>query len=329
MKLAKGSSSPSRFIQTLIIGFTVFVISILTLLWWVGFSLQEKHAPLVYASSDMKFHLGEFHLWFEESIQNDQSLTKKDVWENLTSARWNANALLNGGTNEHVSITPLESIQARNTITKVLLLLDQLEKLAETRLIHNSQAGSADDQIFDSLYKQVIVEATNLEKIINKKITKKLANYNNIAVILGIIALFLSYTVNTLCHRFERRRFQQENSLAQSEEYLRLLLNSAGEGAYGMDIDGKITFINTQAMKLTGYSDVASLIGKYGHQTFHHSRENGTPFPIEECKINLSFQKGAGITVDDEHFFRKDGSSFPVEYHSHPILNPTSQLVVQ
>ena len=62
------------------------------------------------------------------------------------------------------------------------------------------------------------------------------------------------------------------------------------------------------------------------HALEHHTRRDGTPYPIEECPIYLGFQKGAGVHRDDEIFWRKDGTSFPVEYWSHPVVREGKTL---
>jgi diguanylate cyclase (GGDEF)-like protein/PAS domain S-box-containing protein len=99
----------------------------------------------------------------------------------------------------------------------------------------------------------------------------------------------------------------------------RLILDSAGEGIYGLDREGRTTFVNPAAAKLTGY-DPEDLIGKSQHEVVHHSHPNGTPYPEEECPIYTALRDGKVHRVDDEVFWRKDGTSFPVEYASTPIM---------
>jgi len=99
----------------------------------------------------------------------------------------------------------------------------------------------------------------------------------------------------------------------------RLILDSAGEGIYGLDREGKITFVNPAAATLVGY-DPEDLIGKSQHEVVHHSRPDGTPYPREECPIYAALTDGGGQHVGGEVFWRKDGTSFPVEYTSTPIM---------
>ena len=111
-----------------------------------------------------------------------------------------------------------------------------------------------------------------------------------------------------------------ERALSNSEELVRLILDSAAEAIFGCDPEGTCLFSNRAAARLLGYDDPAELLGKNMHALEHHTRADGTPYPIEECPIYIGFQKGQGIHRDDEVYWRKDGTSFPVEFWSHPIF---------
>ena len=97
-----------------------------------------------------------------------------------------------------------------------------------------------------------------------------------------------------------------------------LILRAAGEGIYGVNAEGKTTFLNPAAEKLLGWS-ADDLVGLAMHESVHHHHADGSHYPHEECAIYAAFRDGAVHTVDNEVFFRKDGSSFPVEYTSTPI----------
>ncbi len=97
-----------------------------------------------------------------------------------------------------------------------------------------------------------------------------------------------------------------------------LILNAAGEGIYGIDLDGRCTFVNPAAARMTGHS-VGELVGESMHDVVHHSHGDGRCYEREECPIYAAFADGMIRNVCDEVFWRKDGSSFPVEYTSTPI----------
>jgi len=111
-----------------------------------------------------------------------------------------------------------------------------------------------------------------------------------------------------------------EQPLSNSDELVRLMLDSAAEAIFGCDPEGTCLFCNRAAARLLGYDDPAELLGKNMHALEHHTRADGTPYPIEECPIYIGFQKGQGVHRDDEVYWRKDGTSFPVEFWSHPMV---------
>ena len=98
----------------------------------------------------------------------------------------------------------------------------------------------------------------------------------------------------------------------------KLILESAGEGVYGLDAEGKTTFVNPAAEKMTGYTS-NEMIGECQHMLTHHSKPDGKPYSNKECPIYAAVKDGKVHTVSDEVFWRKDGTSFPVEYVSTPI----------
>ena len=115
-------------------------------------------------------------------------------------------------------------------------------------------------------------------------------------------------------------RKEAEQALQLSEERARLILTSASEGIFGCDSHGTCLFCNPAAVKLLGYDDSRELLGKNMHALEHHTRKDGSPFPIEECPIFIGFNENRGVHIDDDVFWKKDGSSFPVEYWSHPLV---------
>ena len=98
----------------------------------------------------------------------------------------------------------------------------------------------------------------------------------------------------------------------------RLILRAAGEGIYGVNAEGKTTFVNPAAERMLGWS-AQELTGRDIHTIVHHTRPDGTHYPHEECPIYAAFRDGAVHTVQDEVFWRKDGTPVWVEYTSTPI----------
>jgi PAS domain S-box-containing protein len=103
------------------------------------------------------------------------------------------------------------------------------------------------------------------------------------------------------------------------------ILQSAGEGIYGLDCNGHTTFANTAAIEMVGW-DLSELLGKYQHDIIHHTKTDGSPFDKRVCSIYSAFKDGKVQHVEDEVFWRKDGTSFPVEYISTPIWDENRKL---
>jgi formate hydrogenlyase transcriptional activator len=115
-------------------------------------------------------------------------------------------------------------------------------------------------------------------------------------------------------------RVQTEDALHSVEERVHLILDSATEGIFGCNAEGTCLFSNASAARMLGYSDPRDLLAKNMHALEHHTRKDGAPYPLEECPIYVGFQKGESVHRDDEVFWRKDGTSFPVEYWSNLVV---------
>ena len=116
------------------------------------------------------------------------------------------------------------------------------------------------------------------------------------------------------------KRKRAETALRESDERIRLLLDSTAEAIMGVDIEGNCTFANQAALRMLGYDDAASLAGKNIHALAHHTHSNGDPFPEADCAIRRSILSGQGSHSDDEIFWRADGTSFPAEYSCYPVF---------
>ncbi|MBX3608964.1 MAG: PAS domain S-box protein [Hydrogenophaga sp.] len=109
-------------------------------------------------------------------------------------------------------------------------------------------------------------------------------------------------------------------SAAAWRDPLGLLLASTGEGVFGVDLDGLCVFINHAGARMIGY-EPAELLGCNMHELTHHSHADGAAYPVEDCPIFNAFRQGEPCRIDTEVFWRRDGSAFPVEYSSHPIVD--------
>src|ERR687890_495202 len=115
----------------------------------------------------------------------------------------------------------------------------------------------------------------------------------------------------------ERKAFEEAfERLSRQHE---MVLKSAGEGIFGLDLLGNVTFVNPAASDMTGWN-TQDLLGRPMHRLLHHTKPDGAPYTREECPIYAALEDGITHSRDDEVFWRKDGTRFPVEYMSSPIF---------
>ncbi|MFW2374770.1 MAG: PAS domain S-box protein [Gammaproteobacteria bacterium] len=110
-----------------------------------------------------------------------------------------------------------------------------------------------------------------------------------------------------------------EAALRETTHQLHDLLESTAEAIYSLDLDGTCTLANRACAVLLGYDSPDQLVGQKLHNLIHHSHEDGRPYPEQECPIHGVTHKRNPCHRDNEIFWRRDGSSFPVEYWAYPI----------
>jgi len=174
-----------------------------------------------------------------------------------------------------------------------------------------------------------------------------------IAALAGLLWLFFHFTLTrrvnrlvTTAHRFAARDWEARSGLtgqdelavvgrafddmaerlrvtqAQLEEResrIRLLLDSAAEGICGLDREGRSVFVNRSAARMLGYSSPEELLGRDAHSMWHHSREDGSPYPRSECPILRALEAGTKSHVEGDVLWRQDGTSLTVERWSYPM----------
>ncbi len=122
--------------------------------------------------------------------------------------------------------------------------------------------------------------------------------------------------VNQALHRVKERT----EEVLHREERIQLLLDSTAEGIYGVDLKGNCTFCNAACLSLLGYEREEEMLGGNAHILIHHSRADGRTYPEQDCPIYSAFRTRSEVHTDTEVFWRRGGTSFPVEYWSYPII---------
>ncbi len=113
---------------------------------------------------------------------------------------------------------------------------------------------------------------------------------------------------------------EAEDELQLVRRQRELILAAVGDGIYGMDLEGKLTFMNPASAKMLGYT-AEELQGKDIHEVIHHSHADGTQHSKANCPILLGLRRREGARIRDDVFWRKDGTTVPVEYVASPIID--------
>jgi two-component system sensor histidine kinase TtrS len=148
---------------------------------------------------------------------------------------------------------------------------------------------------------------------------QRIAFYRNIIISLGIgVLVLIAWSLRAYLSRKRAQTLEQRNRV--------LILDALAEGVYGVDLDGLTTFVNPAVEKLTGWKP-EDLLGQHQHSIMHHSRADHSPYPASECPIYDSYRANRVHRGEDDVFWRKDGSSFPVSFTSSPLTDDKGKLL--
>ncbi len=137
-------------------------------------------------------------------------------------------------------------------------------------------------------------------------------------ILVSLLLSGIAYMLQTTRDKALELAQGMTRELRGSEEKLRLILHTVGEGIYGIDLSGSCTFANPTCLRLLGYGGEDELLGRRMHELVHHSHADGSGYPEEQCPISDTVRTDAGCHVDQDVYWRSDGTSFPVEYWSIP-----------
>jgi PAS domain S-box-containing protein len=141
----------------------------------------------------------------------------------------------------------------------------------------------------------------------------------------GVRQVMLSSDNSKLRRGLEQRVAEQTADLRRLARYNEVLVTSVGDGIYGVDQTGRVTFINPSAAQALGYS-TSELTGRKAHETFHAPGADGTPLPWSECYIQEAIHRGGLVLGEDDEYVRADGSVFPVEITASPLMDEDAIL---
>lgn len=139
----------------------------------------------------------------------------------------------------------------------------------------------------------------------------------------GLLMLLFMIVMTLWVMRLNKVIQKAKNRLELQHE---LILDSVADGIYGVDLQGRSTFFNRAAERITGWK-AAEVTGLNQHEILHHTHADGSPHRAEECPVYQTFRENQARYVSDDVFWRKDGVSFPVEYSSTPIWDDSGKTV--
>ena len=204
-----------------------------------------------------------------------------------------------------------------------------LDKSVQVKLIASRQFG---DKLSEAVLENEIIDGQDIalgenDYFVSRNVvdsdgwsivlltpTNRIRLYRWIGILATISVSFLIAVFSGIIYFIDRSR----EIIQQREKSKRLLLEAVGNGIFGVDTARRVTFINPSALHMLGFSE-EEMLHQNVHNLIHHSREDGSSYPEEDCPMYASLTRAARIHVEDDVFWRKDGSCFPVDYSSTPI----------
>ncbi len=212
----------------------------------------------------------------------------------------------------------------RDAITQEFLVLDQAiasRKTAAADFSRRPELLTQAKVAMDAIRKNTKEMDAEEARLLTARDADAKSNYHKalttlgVATVAAIALVVLSYL---LIRRDEAMRLvatKEQNRLAN---YNQLLIESTGDGIYGVDMNGNCTFLNAAGARMLGLAR-DTIVGQPIQTLSHHSHADRTPYPIADSPISKAIQSGIGARVDNEVFWRPDHTAFPVEYTANPI----------
>ena len=133
-----------------------------------------------------------------------------------------------------------------------------------------------------------------------------------VACLLGLVGL-------GIVQQSLRERESAEQEIRRRQQLLQQLLDSAAEGLFGVDTEGRCTFINHSALNLLGYRRESEVVGRMMHALIHPDCADSGQQPPQTCPIHNAIRLRETAHESREAFRHREGHAFPVEYWSYPM----------
>jgi len=257
-----------------------------------------------------------FAIWITTVLCIFEKNNKAKLVEAKKSFETRANTILDHASDSIITIDELGTIDSFNIAAEHLFGYKASEVMGKNvNMLMPEPYKSEHDQYIKNYLESGIPKIIG----IGREVTGLRKDGTTFPIDLSISEMYVDETrmftgiVRDITHRKEA-----EEKLEKANRKTQLILDSAGEGIYGLDLDGNTTFVNSTAKRILGYKE-EELLGKFQHALIHHSKPDGTPYPREDCPIYAALRDGKVHRESEEVFWRKEGTPVPVEYVSTPI----------
>jgi len=195
--------------------------------------------------------------------------------------------------------------------------LNRLGRMIDSLAGAHAQTTDVAESVFVLLDEIEIEEQNKLTRRSGDAARTASGAFRALSVGAGVTLATIAWSC-VFAYRHVRAARHAEMSLAELQQNTESILSVAGQGVCHFDAAGRIVYANTAAEHLLGY-EPGELVGRKGHELLHHSRADGSPYPVEDCPIRGTMETGKVQRIKGEVYWRKDGAALPVEYVCTPI----------
>lgn len=233
--------------------FSVLMIGAMGYVLRTGTRLTVRHTPLLKAAMEIRLEAAEAHLWLEEILSGDREAEVDEVWRHLDAADWYARAMMQGGTNDEVTIEPLDDPALREQIREVRRSLADFRSIAQARWEAQQEAapGTDIDEENDLVFREFVRIADEVETAIRASIASDLQAFRRtqIGLIFGGLLLSVLVALVIVGHLAERARAEREASELREELAHVTRVGTLGQMAAGIahEVNQPLTAIATTA----------------------------------------------------------------------------------
>ena len=290
-----------------------FFVAIMVLFALSNYSLRlnHQHQALINASVEIKNELTTFHLWFEELVQDDPHITEAKVWQHLNNAKHYAQHMLGEKHDHEYDFPPLEEPRLRTAIIQTLNSLEQLKRVGEQRLQQRQQAGSAQDETFDTVFAAALADAEQVAASLQANIDEQRRHYRQLSSTIGILLGIFALTFAFFLFISRRTLIQTSRALLASEQQYRAMFEASSDAILIVDNHCVVQAANPAAYTIYGYEP--NTMRGLSLQTIVDCRVS------DPCLMRLVEDPRSEQQLQETTAIHQDSHHFPIEIRMSPF----------